>query len=251
MKFAWTSSLLAPVVVTARLSHNNKDHEKQHQHLASSSYSKVKATRIFKKLNDRLAFRREVRHEPNKIHNIDDEVKNNTKENKGTNSSNPTAAAFASGDKEECVPPVTVSKTSKLDAGKLPLSSCSSSKKQICINNNDNSINKMISSSSIGKKTGICTDIKDVPTTYWTVGNPSASSDIPGSYWEDTVSTTAAYTATTTTTTATTSTTTSIIEGNSIKQYEPLYEEDIRYYDDHRNLQDSSGRSVMSFTNNE
>jgi hypothetical protein len=85
--------------------------------------------------------------------------------------------------KEKCVPPITVSKTSKIDAGKIPLSSCSSSKKQICISTN----NMKNDHSSIEQKTGVCTDINDVPTTNWGRSDPNASSEIPGSYFEDTI----------------------------------------------------------------
>jgi surface protein len=232
--FACVSAVLAPVVVTARFISVTNDlnkYKQEHpqQQPSPSTFSKVKASTTYKNLVDRV----EVRYEPNKIHNIDDAVKdtNNTDsddDNKGTTSSTPaTDSTSTSGGKEECVPPVTVNKSSKLDAGNLPLSSCSSSKKQICISKNNSNSSKHVkkSTSSIVKKTGICTDINDVPIAYWDDSDPSASSNIPSSYWEDTISTTTTTTHTTTTT--------------SIENYEPLYEEDTRYYDHHRNLQDS------------
>jgi surface protein len=254
--FACVSAVLAPVVVvTARLAsvtndnndydneHKQQDHPQQQQHPAiasPSSFSKVKSSTTYKKLADRL----ELRYEPNKIHNNDDVVKDDDNSNKDDDddddnevkSSTPTTdSTSTSGDKEECVPPVTVNKNIKLDAGNLPLSSCSSSKKQICINKNSSSSSNYMkkSSSSIEKKTGVCTDINDVPNAYWGVGNPTDSSDIPSSYWdwEDTISTSAAHTNTITTGI-----------GIGIEHYEPMYEEeDIRYYDHDRNLLESSG----------
>jgi surface protein len=253
MKFslACVSAVLAPVVVvTARLAsvtndnndYDNEHRQQQHPTIASpSSFSKVKSSNTYKKLADRL----ELRYEPNKIHNNDDVVKddNNNKDddddddNEVKSSTPTTDSTPTSGDNEECVPPVTVNKNIKLDAGNLPLSSCSSSKKQICINKNSSSSSSNYlkkSSSSIEKKTGVCTDINDVPNAYWGVSNPTDSSDIPSSYWdwEDTIiSTSAAHTNTITT---------GIDIGT--EHYEPMYEEeDIRYYDHDRNLLESSG----------
>ena len=154
MKFspACVSALLAPFLVTAKVS---------------------------------VANRLEVGSEPTRIHNVDGDVENsNNKKDEEVTTVHPTIESAGSssggdGDKEGCFPSVTVGKTSKIDAGNLPLSSCSSSKKQICINNDMKQ-----SSSSLEKESGVCTDVNDVPTAYW------ESSDIPVSYWEDTVSTT-------------------------------------------------------------
>jgi hypothetical protein len=183
--FACGHSLIAHIVITsAQLSlvkhddHNNEN-KQQELLLASSSFSKLKPA-------DHAAIRSEVRHEPNKIRNdiddnVMDDVMDDVKDNK-KKKDNPTTgtAASNSGYKEECVPPITVSEISKFDGGHIPLSSCSSSssKKQICINPNNNN-----------NKHGVCTDINDVPAAFWDSSNPIASADIPGSYWEDNVST--------------------------------------------------------------
>jgi hypothetical protein len=192
-------SLLAPVVVTAArlLSVSHDDHNKENKHqellLASSSFSKLKPA-------DRAALRREVRHEPNKIHNIDDDdnvmddviddVMDDVKDNKKKKDNPTTGTAASSPDpvgREKCVPPITVSEISKLDGGHIPLSSCSSSKKQICISTTNNNNMKKDSSSIDKKNTGVCTDINDVPTANWGRSYPNASSEIPGSYFEDTI----------------------------------------------------------------
>jgi len=165
-------SLLAPVVITAaRLSsvvlhddHNNEN-KQQELLLASSSFSKLKPA-------DRVAILHEVRYEPKKIRNdIDDNFMDDVKDNK-KKKDNPTTgtAASNSGDKEACVPPITVSEVSKFDGGYIPLSSCSSSKKQICISSTNNN--------NMKKKTGVCTDISDVPTANWGRSDQSTSSDI-------------------------------------------------------------------------
>jgi hypothetical protein len=183
---ACVRALLAPVVIAAQLSlvkhdDHNSEHKQQQLLFASSSFSELKPA-------DRVAIRREVRHEPKKIHNIDDDdVKDNNKK-KDNPTTDTTDSKSGSDDMEECVPPITVSTTSKIDVGNIPLSSCSSSKEQICIINNINITKK--SSSSIDKKTGVCTDINNVPTTYWAIGDPSYSSEIPSSYWEDSDATT-------------------------------------------------------------
>jgi hypothetical protein len=189
MKFssACVGFLLAPGAITAKLSagndaNNKKNQQQQQNHLTSSPYLKVKATNTYKKIANHV----EVRYEPNKLHNIED-IKASRKKNEGTVAPTPFIEDDAYG-KEECVPPVTVSKTSKLDAGNLPLSSCSSSKKQICINVSSSNDDMNNSSSSIEeKKHGVCTDINNVPTAYWGTSKPIASSDNPGSYWEDTI----------------------------------------------------------------
>ena len=118
------------------------------------------------------------------IRNVDGDVEDYNKKDEAATPSHPTAeSAYSSsgGHKEACSPPVTLSTTSKFDVGSLPWSSCSSSRQQICINNDM----KQLSS-------GVCTDIIDVPISYWDTSDPSASSNIPASYWEETVSTTAA-----------------------------------------------------------
>jgi surface protein len=148
---ACVSALLAPAAVTARLM---------------------------------VANNLEVHSEPNRISNMDGGFEDSNSKDEGGMASHPTAdiADSGSSNKEECSPPVTVSKSNKIDAGNLPLSSCSSLKKQICIIKN-----VMKSSSSIEKKTGFCTNINDVPIAYWDTSDPSASSEIPASYWEDNV----------------------------------------------------------------
>jgi hypothetical protein len=131
-----------------------------------------------------VANRLDVRPEPNRISNIDCGFKNNSSINEGVMTSLPTTdiADSGSSSKEECSPPVTVSKTNKIDAGNLPLSSCSSSKMQICLKN-------VMKSSSSMEKTGVCTDINNVPISYWDSSYSNASSsDIPVLYWEDAVS---------------------------------------------------------------
>ena len=243
LSVACISSLLTTpttvVTVTARLSVTNNDdnHSNNNEHHKQYQYNHpTVATTTYKTLADRL----QVLYQPNKIrNNIDDDDTYNDADNhssrmekdKGT-TTEVAAANFGNSNynnKEECVPPVTISRTSSklLDSGNLPLSSCSSSskKKQICIHkNNSNSNSKNSnrnnsSSSSIEqKKTGFCTDINDIPVAYWDdhVSTPNAFSYKRGSlYWEDTgLTTTSTITTTTTTTftstiTTTTTTTTS------------------------------------------
>jgi hypothetical protein len=114
---------------------------------------------------------RSVGLEPNKIHNIHD-VEDNNNNNKKDNPTTGTTDFDPDPDpdpdvKEECVPSITVSEFNKLDGGNIPLSSCSSfSRKQICINNNININIMKKSSSSIDKKTGVCTDINNVPLLF-------------------------------------------------------------------------------------
>jgi hypothetical protein len=98
---------------------HNKENKQKELLLASSSFSKLK-------IADRFAIRREVHQEPNKIKNIDDDVKDNKKKNSNPNTGTPDSNSGSDG-KEECVPPVTFNEFSKLDFGHLPLSSCSSS----------------------------------------------------------------------------------------------------------------------------
>ena len=108
-----------------------------------STFSKVQETRVYKSLSHRA----EVHYEPNKIYNNDPagdadadagvDVKVNDKEATDTTIAvSAVATTTAVSGEEECVPPITIPKTSELDAGNLPLSSCSS-KKHICINSNN------------------------------------------------------------------------------------------------------------------
>jgi hypothetical protein len=135
MKFAFAcvSLLLAPVVITARLSvMNDGNHEQnqqhQHQSITTSPYSKINEAKTYKNLSDRTSI--EFHFEPN-----GENVKDNKKTGKGTSASSITddAAEYGSGDKDGYFPP--------------------------------------------------------------NVGNLNDSYDIPGSHWEDIISTTDAETA--------------------------------------------------------
>ena len=64
---------------------------------------------------------------------------------------------------EACIPPVTVAKSDKLDAGNPPLLSCAS-KKYVCINSTNNK--KSCTSSLLQEQTRVCYDICDLSRTY-------------------------------------------------------------------------------------
>merc|ERR1712161_29853 len=100
-----------------------------------------------------------------------------------------TEAVTVSG-AEVCVPPVQVAKSDKLDAGDLPLSSCTS-KKHVCINsNNKEKSSTSSSSSSFQEETGVCYDIWDLPQTYMVRGGPrNEAAPSTSTYWKDASST--------------------------------------------------------------
>lgn len=139
-----------PVVTSTRtiISINDLIGPKKNLHLPSS-FDKVMETPSYK----RLSYRTEVRDEPTRIKNIDPvdgadtdvdmkanvNVNVNQKEAVDITTMAVSAAASTtagSSGEEKCVPPVTFTKTDKLDAGNLPLSSCSSTK-HICVNDNN------------------------------------------------------------------------------------------------------------------
>jgi hypothetical protein len=175
----------------------------------------------------------DVHSEPNRISNIDGSFEYNNSNNEGATALHPTTdiADYDSSKKEECSPPVTVSKINKIDAGNLPLSSCSSSKKQICI-----ITNVMKSSSSTEKKHGVCTGIHDVPIAYW-------GTEIPASYLEDTVST-AIPTGNTTTVPKEVSSKMSIFDNNSSSQLSDVEEQLDHYQRQQHQLQQLDGRHL-------
>jgi len=215
MKFSFgcLSAVLVPVVAIANEieqqsvptstvisdKYSKSSNENENLRSRSSPFSKVKETNAYKNLSHRTA----VRYEPTKMQNskpfADDahahadgddnvDVKVNKMEAAGTTmavSAAGTTTVAANGE-EVCVPPVTVTKFKNLDAGNLPLSSCSS-KKQICINNNKKK-ESSTSSSSVKKQTGVCLDPWAIPSTYMDNSDPN-SEDVPSTYWGDLSST--------------------------------------------------------------
>jgi len=172
---------------------SNKNLRKLNENIYSSPspFSRVKVTDTYK----RLSHQAYVRDDTNRIENdnsigdavgdgdggTDNDMKSNKKEGAGaTVAVNAIATTIIAVSGEEvCVPPITVTDTSKLDTGHLPLSSCSS-KKQLCIKSNKN--DSTLSSSSI-KKTGECVDMWDIPPSYLDTTDPN--NDVQNYYWED------------------------------------------------------------------
>ena len=189
---------------SAVISKKNSRSSKENIYSSSSPFSRVKVTDTYKRLSHQ-AF---VRDDTHKIENdksisdgvsdgdgvggIDNKMKLYKKEGTGTYMvvsavAVATTAEAVSGE-EVCVPPVPVpvAKSDKLDAGDLPLSSCSS-KKHVCINSNNkkNSFTSS-SSSSFQEQTGVCFDIWALPQTYMDRGGPrNKTATSTSTYWED------------------------------------------------------------------